>query len=265
MGQRGYLLDLDGTIYRGDKLIPGADKALHELRARGRKILFVSNKPLYSRADYAEKPSRLGISATEHNVLNSSFVLARYLAKEAPKAKVFAIGEPPLVEELRSAGLQLTEEPTEIKYVVAAIDRTFDYRKLNIAFQALKRGAKFYATNPDRTCPVEDGEIPDAAAVIAALEVSTGRKVEKIFGKPSPYMVEVALEVLGLPPKICAMVGDRLETDVRMAKEHGLVAILVLTGVTRSEDLEKSPFQPDYVLNNVAELPELDRELGGGG
>ncbi|MGQ9699674.1 MAG: HAD-IIA family hydrolase [Candidatus Bipolaricaulaceae bacterium] len=264
MGQRGYLLDLDGTIYRGDKLIPEADKALHELRARRRKILFVSNKPLYSRADYARKLSQLGIPATEHDVLNSSLVLARYLAKEAPKAKVFAIGEPPLLEELRSAGLQLTEEPKEIEYVVAAFDRTFDYRKLNIAFQALKRGAKFYATNPDRTCPVEDGEIPDAAAVIAALEATTGRKVERIFGKPSRYMVEVALEVLGLPPEACAMVGDRLETDVRMAKEHGLVAVLVLTGVTHAEDLKKSLLQPDYVLKSVAELPELDRELGGG-
>ncbi len=264
MSLKGYLLDLDGTVYRGDRLIPGAAAALHALRARGRKVLFVSNKPLYSRQDYAEKLTRLGIPAKESDVLNSSFVLARHLAKEAPGAKVFAIGEPPLLEELRRAGLRLTENAGEIEYVIAAFDRTFDYRKLNIAFQALKRGARFYATNPDRTCPVEDGEIPDAAGVIAALEATTGRRVEKIFGKPSQYMVDVALEVLGLPPQACAMVGDRLETDTRMAKEHGLVAILVLSGVTRPEDLAKSSIRPDHVLKSIAELPELDAKLGGG-
>ncbi|MBC7109189.1 MAG: HAD-IIA family hydrolase [Methanomassiliicoccales archaeon] len=262
---QGYLIDLDGTVYRGEQLIPGAERALGELYARGRKILFISNKPLYSRKDYAKKLSRLGILAKESDVLNSSFVLARYLAKEAPGAKVFAIGEPPLLKELRRAGLRLTEDPRKIEYVVAAFDRTFDYRKLNIAFQALTRGARFYATNPDRTCPVEDGEIPDAAAVIAALEATTGRKVEKVFGKPSHYMIQTALEILGLPPEKCAMVGDRLETDIRMAKENGLTAILVLTGVTRPEDLKSSPFQPDYVLPSLAELPDLDEKIGGEG
>ncbi|MGB9757549.1 MAG: HAD-IIA family hydrolase, partial [Candidatus Bipolaricaulaceae bacterium] len=150
-----------------------------------------------------------------------------------------------------------------VEYVVVAFDRTFDYRKLNVAFQALRRGARFYATNPDRTCPVEDGEVPDAAAVIAALEATTGRKVEKVFGKPSRYMVEAALEILGLPPERCAVVGDRLETDIRMAKENGLIGILVLTGVTRPEDLEHSPLKPDYVLPSLAELPALDEKIGG--
>lgn len=225
--------------------------------------MFLSNKPLFSRKTYAEKLCALGIPAQEDEVIISSWVLARELSKEAPEAKIFAIGELPLLEELTRAGLILTEDPEEIEYVIAAFDRTFDYRKLNIAFQALKRGAHFYATNPDRTCPVEGGEIPDAAAVIAALEATTGRKVEKIFGKPSRYMIQTALEILGLPPEKCAMVGDRLETDIRMAKENGLTAILVLTGVTRPEDLKDSPFQPDYVLPSLAEFPTLDEKIGG--
>ncbi|MEN3010919.1 MAG: HAD-IIA family hydrolase [Candidatus Bipolaricaulaceae bacterium] len=260
----GYLIDLDGTVYRGEAPVPHAGAALRVVRSRGRRLLFISNNPLYSRKDYAEKLSWLGIPTAERDVINSSFVLARHLAREAPGAKVFALGEPPLLEELRRAGLTLTEEPREIEYVVAAFDRTFDYRKLDIAFQALQRGAHFYATNPDRTCPTEEGEIPDAAAVIAALEAASGRKVERVFGKPSAYMVEMALEVLGLPPQACALVGDRLETDIRMAKEHGLTAILVLTGVTRPEDLAHSPIQPDYVIPSIAELPELDARLGGG-
>lgn len=258
---KGYLIDLDGTIYRGEKLIPGALEAIQALRDRGRRILFVSNKPLYSRRDYAEKLSHLGIPAHQDDVINSSFVLARYLAQEAPQARVFALGEPPLLEELVRAGLHLSEDPCKVQYVIAAFDRTFNYRKLNIAFQALRQGARFYATNPDRTCPVEDGEIPDAAAVIAALEAASGRKVEKVFGKPSWYMAEVALEVLGLSAQACAVVGDRLETDIRMAKEHGMKGILVLTGVTSPEALCDSPIKPDYVLSSIAELPELDEKL----
>lgn len=260
---RGYLLDLDGTVYRGEKLIPGADRAIALLRSRGRRIVFLSNKPLYSRRDYAEKLGSLGIPAQEDEVINSSYVLAQHLSREAPGAKVFAIGELPLLMELCRADLDLCEDPEKIKYVIAAFDRTFDYRKLDIAFQALRRGAHFYATNPDRTCPVEGGEIPDAAAVIAALEATTGRKLEKTFGKPSRLMVEAALSVLGLPADQCAMVGDRLETDMKMAKENGLLAILTLTGVAKEEDLKKGGFSPDFVIPSIAELPKLDAEIGG--
>lgn len=259
---KGYLLDLDGTVYRGEKLIPGAREAIDALRRRGKKILFISNKPLYSRKDYAQKLSRLGIPAEEKDVINSSYVLALYLTKEAPGSRVFAIGEPPLLEELQRAGLKIVQNcSTTIDYVIAAFDRTFNYQKLNTAFQALRRGARFYATNPDRTCPVEGGEIPDAAAIIAALEATTGRKVEKVFGKPSQYMVEVALDILGLPAQACAVVGDRLETDIRMAKDYGLTAILVLTGVTTPQDLQHSLIQPDYVLPSIANLPGLDKQL----
>ncbi|HAF71055.1 MAG: HAD-superfamily hydrolase, subfamily IIA [Acetothermia bacterium 64_32] len=258
---RGYLLDLDGTVWRGDRLVPGADEAICELRRRGRRVVFLSNKPLYSRRDYAGKLTRLGIPTSEEEVINSSFVLARHLAQEAPGAKVFPIGELPLLIELCRAGLELCEDPEKIEYVVAAFDRTFTYRKLNIAFQALRHGARFYATNPDRTCPVENGEIPDAAGVIAALEATCGRRVERVFGKPSRYMVQAALEALALPPEACAMVGDRLETDMVMAKENGLTGILTLTGVTSREDLAAAPVPPDHVIDSVAELPTLDRKL----
>lgn len=263
MAVKGYLLDLDGTVYRGEGLIPGAAEAIAELRRRGRRIVFLSNKPLYSRADYAGKLTRLGIPTSEEEVINSSFVLARHLAREAPGARVFPIGELPLLVELCRAGLELSEDPEKIQYVVAAFDRTFDYRKLNIAFQALRRGARFYATNPDRTCPVEEGEIPDAAGVIAALEATTGREVELVAGKPSRYMVQAALEVLGLPPEACAMVGDRLETDMVMAVENGLVAVLTLTGVTSREDLATASVRPDHVIGSIAELPTLDEKLRG--
>ena len=257
----GYLLDLDGTVYLGERLIPGADRAIEALRARGRRIVFLSNKPLQSRRDYAAKLVRLGVQAGKDDVINSSYVLARYLSQRAPQATVYAIGEPPLLAELRDAGFTISEDPREIEYVIAAFDRTFDYRKLNIAFQALRRGAHFIATNPDRTCPIDGGEIPDAAGVIAALEATTGRKVEEIVGKPSRHTVAVALERLGLPADACAMVGDRLETDIVMSKTAGLTAILTLTGVTARDAVSEASVAPDYVIASIAELPELDAQL----
>ena len=256
----GYLLDLDGTVYRGDRLLPGADLAIAELRARGRRIAFVSNKPLHSRQDYATKLTELGIPATEGNVIHSSYILARYLATSTPNARVFAIGEPPLLEELRSVGIELCEDAHQIEVVVVGFDRTLTYQKLNLAFQALRNGARFFATNADMTCPIEDGEIPDAGVTIAALEAATGREVDEVLGKPSIHTVRVALELLELPAARCAMVGDRLETDIVMAKENGLVSILTLTGVTSRAALQASPIRPDCVIESLAELPTLDSE-----
>ncbi len=258
---KGYLLDLDGTVYLGEKLIPGADRAVAELRRRGRRIVFLSNKPLHSRADYAEKLSRLGVPATVDDVVHSSYVVARYLAGRRPGARVFAIGEPPLLAELEAAGLEITSDPERIEFVVAAFDRTCTWGKINIAFQAIRRGARFVATNPDPTCPVEGGEIPDAAGIIAALEATTGKKVDDVVGKPSPHTVRAALERLELPADRVAMVGDRLSTDILMARRAGLVGVLTLSGVTRPEELDEADVKPDHVIANLTELPELDMQL----
>ena len=254
---KGYIFDLDGTVYLGERLIPGADKIIRLLRERGKKVVFLSNKPLYTREDYAAKLTRLGISTQPAEVVNSTFVLIRFLQKVAPDAKVFVMGELPFVAEMARSGFHLTENPEEIQYVVAAFDRTFDYRKFNIAFQAIKKGAHFIATNPDRTCPVEGGELPDCAGIIAALEATTLRKVEVIVGKPSHLTVQVALEVMGLKPEDCLLVGDRLETDIRMGKESGMKTALVMTGVTDAKTLEASDLRPDYVLQSIADLERL--------
>jgi arabinose operon protein AraL len=253
---KGVIFDLDGTVYLSDHLIPGARQVIEQLRGQGQRMVFVSNKPLQSRTDYAAKLTRLGVPTHPDDVINSSLVLTRYLGREMPGATVFAIGEPPLLEEL-AAGFRLSEDPDEIEVVIASFDRTFDYRKLNIGFQALRRGARFFATNADATCPVAGGEIPDAAAVIGALEGCSKRKVELVVGKPSPLIVEVALEQLGLPAGECLMVGDRVETDILMGHRAGMTTALVLTGVTRRADLAHAPAQPDYVLESIAEVPAL--------
>ncbi len=253
---KGVIFDLDGTVYLSDHLIPGARQVIEQLRGQGHRMVFVSNKPLQSRTDYAAKLTRLGVPTHPDDVINSSLVLTRYLSREMPGATVFAIGEPPLLEEL-AAGFRLSEDPDEIEVVIASFDRTFDYRKLNIGFQALRRGARFFATNADATCPIAGGEIPDAAAVIGALEGCSKRKVETVVGKPSPLIVEVALEQLGLPAGECLMVGDRVETDILMGHRAGMTTALVMTGVTRRADLAHAPAQPDYVLESIAEVPRL--------
>jgi NagD protein len=250
----GYIFDLDGTIYLGEKLIPGARETLGKLKSLSKRIVYLSNKALQTREDYASKLTRLGISTGTEEVINSSLVMALWLSKEAPGATIYVIGEVPLIEEMVRAGFRISEKAGEIQYVIASFDRTFDYRKLNIALQAIKKGARFVATNPDRTCPVEGGEIPDCAAMIGAVEGTTGKKVEKIVGKPSDIMIRVAVDYMGLRPQDCILVGDRLETDMVMGKRAGMAAALVLTGVTTRESLKKSDIQPDYVWESVAEI-----------
>jgi phosphoglycolate/pyridoxal phosphate phosphatase family enzyme len=253
---RGFLFDLDGTVYLGERLLADAHEAIAALRAEERRVCFLSNKPIQSRADYAAKLTRLGVPAGLDEVINSSYVLAQYLAREAPGARCFVIGEPPLIEELRAVGLAPVDD-ARVDYVVVAFDRTFDYRKLDVALQAVKRhGARLVGTNPDRTCPVEEGEIPDAAGMIGAVEGVTGRRVDPIVGKPSPIMLRVALDRLGLPASECAIVGDRLETDIAMGRAAGLGTILVLTGITRRDDPEIARWRPDHVVGSLAELLE---------
>ena len=258
---RGFIFDMDGTVYLSDRAIPGAVRTIATLRERGFKVIFISNKPLEPGSAYAAKLTRLGIPTEPREVITSGHVLSQHLSQIAPGARVFVIGEPPLLEEVRQAGLQLTGEPAQVDFVVAAFDRTFDYRKWNIAFQAIKfHGAHFVATNSDRTCPVDGGEIPDCAGIIAALEVTTGKKVEWIAGKPSPIMVRTIAARLGIPIHQCLVVGDRLETDMVMGREAGAHTALVLTGVTRREHLMDAQIQPDYVLESIEDILPLVSE-----
>jgi HAD superfamily hydrolase (TIGR01450 family) len=252
---RGWLFDLDGTIYLGERLIPGADAAVAALRAAGRRVAFLSNKPLQTRAEYAAKLTHLGVPAAPDDVINSSLVLARYLRDRDPGAPVFVIGEPPMLEEMAAHGFEVRPDE-RVRWVVIAFDRTFDYAKLNIALQAVKQGARLIATNPDRTCPVEGGEIPDCAGMIAAVEAVTDRKVEAIVGKPSPIILEVALAALGVPARDAVIVGDRIETDIVMGRRLGLGTVLVLSGITRADDPRIAAIAPDHVVRSVRDLVE---------
>jgi len=251
----GYLFDLDGTIYLGDGLIPGADRTIAALRGRGASVLFLSNKPIARRASYAEKLTRLGIPASTDDVVNSPLAAARYLAADHAGARVMLIGEQPLIDELTEAGVTLTGEVEDTDILLVSWDRQLTYDKLHRAHDALMRGARFMATNPDVTCPVEGGRmVPDAGANIAYLQACTGRELEVMIGKPSPIITRMALAEMGLQPDECLMVGDRLDTDMAMGETAGLDTCLVLTGCTSREDLRASTRNPTWVLDSVADL-----------
>ncbi|MFD1397088.1 HAD-IIA family hydrolase [Kroppenstedtia eburnea] len=258
MKPRGYIFDLDGTVYLGEHPVPGADAAIRALRARGDRVLFLSNKPIARREDYVSKLRRMGIPAELGEVINSSLVTARYFQRICRSGeKVLVVGEEPIQEELLKHGIWLTEEPVEARYVLLSWDRGFTYDKLDRVFQAWKRGAEIVASNPDRTCPVDGGELPDTAALIGAVEAVTGQRVDRVVGKPSPLMAQAALQQLGMKAAACWMVGDRLETDIRMARENGMGSALVLTGISTRREAERSPWRPDHILDSIAGVPDL--------
>jgi len=258
-----YLLDLDGTVYLGDELLPGVGRLVEALRARDLPVRFLSNNPTRDPEQYAAKLARLGLPTPAGEIVNTVVTMTRWLLENAPGAAVFPIGEPPLQRALERAGIRLSSDPAEIDVVVASYDRSFTYGKLQIAFDAIwyHRRARLVATNPDRYCPLPGGRgEPDCAAITAAIEACTGARCEATTGKPDPAMLTAALAGLEVDPGDCVMVGDRLSTDVRMALDAGMTAALVLTGASRAEELDRlAPADaPDLVLDRIDRLLPAD-------
>lgn len=252
----GYIFDLDGTVYLGKAALPTAIETIITLRETGKRVIFLSNNPTQTRAIYAAKLTQMGLPTIDEEIVNSSFVMVRWLLHEAPGCRVFVVGEQPLKDELTAAGFRLVEHAAEIDFVIASFDRTLVYSKLQIAFDAIRAGARFVATNADRYCPVPGGGEPDAAAVIAAIEACTDTRIEVVVGKPSAIMVQTIADMLQLPMSSCIMVGDRLETDIAMGHAAGMSTALPLTGATSREMLATATIQPDYVLERLADLLE---------
>jgi len=249
-----YIFDLDGTVYLGEALLPQAGETITRLRQLGKRTLFLSNNPTRSREAYAAKLTRLGLPTPAADVINSSYVMVNFLQRRLPGARLFVVGEQSLCDELLAGGFTLTDKAAEVDAVIASFDRTFTYRKLQVAFDAIRAGARFFATNADRYCPVPGGGEPDAAAMIAAIEACTNSTVEAVVGKPSAYMAETILDLAGVPAARCLMTGDRWETDVLMGLQAGMSAALTLTGATTLVDLEAAAIKPTYIINHLGEL-----------
>jgi HAD superfamily hydrolase (TIGR01450 family) len=265
----GYIFDLDGTIYLGDDLLPGAKHLIEKLRELGKKVLFLSNNPTKDPKMYAEKLTKLGLPSPENEIVNTVFTMTQWLLKNHPEATVFPISEEPLKRSLWEAGIRMSERAEEIDIVIASYDRGFEYRKLQIAFDAIwfHKRARLVTTNPDPYCPLPGGRgEPDAAAIVAAIEACTGAKCEVNVGKPGRIMVDTIMDMLGLEASECIITGDRLYTEIRMALDAGMPSALVLTGETTAEILaaETEENKPDYVLDRIDRLipPRMWEELG---
>lgn len=254
-----YLFDLDGTIYLGDHLLPTVSDALARIREQGIPIRFLSNNPTKNPAEYLHKLSHLGVQVEAHEIVNTLVTTTHWLHNHRPDAIVFPIGEQPLINALEQAGIETSDDPTKINIVLASYDRTFEYRKLQIAFDAIwyHKRAELMSTNPDRYCPFPGGRgEPDAASIVAAIEACTGATCQRTFGKPSRLMLDIIMDDLGAPLDQAVMVGDRLMTDVAMGRRAGMDAALVLTGDSTRADLESVPQQdqPTHVLERLIDL-----------
>jgi phosphoglycolate/pyridoxal phosphate phosphatase family enzyme len=250
----GYIFDLDGTVYLGDAQLPNAQRAIASVRGAGKRTVFLSNNPTRTRFESSEKLTRLGLPTSPEDIINSAVVMVDFLRHRLPQATLFVCGEQPLIDDLRAGGFSFSDDPREIDAVIASFDRTFAYPKLQVAFDAIRAGARFFATNGDRYCPVPGGGQPDAAAIIAAIEACTNTSCEAIVGKPSIHMTNAILKILQLPPDRCIMTGDRLETDVQMGLDAGMATALTLTGVTTWQAAQASPRKPHFILNDLGDL-----------
>lgn len=250
---KAFIFDLDGTVYRGDSIIPNADLTINTIKSLGKRVLFISNKTTGTVKQYYNFLKNFGLDIKEDEIINSTIVLKNYLLKNYLKKKFYAIGEQIFIDELISAGLKYSNNPDEIEILIVTLDRTLNYEKLEVAAKALEKGAKFFAANIDDTCPVEGGEVLDAGSTISALEKRTHKKLELHFGKPSEFMMNEIKTIFNGDLSSTLLLGDRLETDISMGNKLGVDTALVSTGVKFYEN-GNSDIRPTYYLNSVADL-----------
>jgi len=248
---RGFIIDMDGVVYEGERVLPGSREFVQEIRTQGIPFLMVTNNATLTSHDYVEKLRRMGIEVDEQNIMTSAQATAAYLEKIAPPGeRMYAIGERGLLTELLRRGYSIVQDYDQVGFVVVGMDRGLTYEKLKGASLAIRRGARFIATNPDTTYPSEEGQVPGNGACLAALEAATGVK-PTVIGKPQPAIFELSLSRLGLPASSVAVLGDRLETDILGGKRAGLKTILLLCGVTRPEEVAGSGTLPDLIFDDL--------------
>lgn len=245
-----FLFDMDGTIFLGDTLIPGMDTFFDKLKASGRDYYMLTNNSSKSHEHYLNKLARLGVPATRENVMISTDAFTNYIQKTNPQARLFVLGTPSLEDNIRKAGLTMTntlEKGADL--VVVGFDMTLTYEKLAIACRLIDRGVPYVATHPDVRCPIENNEfLPDTGAMLRLIETATGKKCSRIFGKPYKYMIDVALDRTGYKKEEIAMVGDRLSTDIAFGVKNEILSIMVLTGEAKLPDIESENIWPDVIL-----------------
>lgn len=254
--RKGFLIDMDGVIYRGNELIPGADAFIAELQHRQIPFLFLTNNSQRTRRDVVTRLARMGIAVEERHVFTCAMATARFLARQKAGGTAYVIGEGGLLHALHRNGFSIVDQDAD--YVVVGEGRSVTLEMLEVATRLILAGAKLIATNLDPNCPTKAGLRPGAGATIAFLETATGVRALNI-GKPSPLMMRAARKELKLAACETFMIGDTMETDVLGGVQMGYHTILALSGGTRRDDLNRFAYQPDLIVDSVADLlPRID-------
>src|SRR5580693_6257748 len=240
--KHGYLIDMDGVLYRGTEVITGADTFIQQLRAREIPFRLLTNNSQRTRRDVVAKLNRMGIDVDEEHIFTSAMATARFLARQSPGGTAFVIGEGGLLTALHQNGYAVVDH--EPDYVVVGEGRTFNLELVEAAVRMILRGAKLIATNLDPNCPTQDGTRPGCGAMVAMLETATGVKAFSV-GKPSPVMMRAARKELGLATDETTIIGDTMETDILGGVQLGFHTVLVLSGGTKREDLPRYTYRPE--------------------
>ena len=247
----GVLLDMDGVIYRGGELIPGAIELIGKLQQDRVPFLFLTNNSHRTGIDIAAKLQRMGISVTSEHIYTCAMATARFLERQAPGATAYVLGESGLTTALHQAGIAVVDKGPD--YVIVGEGRTYTFEMLEQATNLINRGSRLIATNMDPSCPTEKGSRPGCGAIVRLLEEATGRRAFNL-GKPSPIMMRDARKLLGLDALHTFMIGDTMETDILGGLQLGYHTVLVLSGGTRESDLKQFAYRPSRVVHSVAEL-----------
>lgn len=252
---RCFLLDMDGTFYLGENLIPGSLDFIRRVEETGRDFLFLTNNSSHNADFYVQRLARMGLNVGREKVLTSGEATAAVLLEKYPGKRAFVLGNEFLLEEMREAGVMVDQTDPEI--VVVGYDTTLDYKKMTAVCDFVRAGLPYIATHPDFNCPTETGFAPDIGAIMAFIEASTGRRADLVVGKPHTGIVQAALRRTGLAVDQLAMVGDRLYTDIETGLKSGMLSILVMSGETTPEMLAAYPHKPDLVFERLAEMIPL--------
>jgi len=255
MTPRGAVVDLDGTVYRGDELLSGAREGLDTLRKAGVDVLFFSNNPLRDEAAYLDRLQGFGLDVSGARACSSGVVTTEYLHEHHGGDQILLVGADGLRDQLAGAGLSLTDDPEAADALVESWTPSFGYDDMQTALDAVDEETPFLGTDPDRTVPRGDGGImPGSGAVVYALAATLDREPDAMLGKPAAPARQAALDRLDCPPSDCLVVGDRPDTDLAMGEQAGMTTVLVLTGVTDREAVADSPVDPDYVIEDLGEI-----------
>lgn len=244
---------MDGVIYRGNQLVPGADRFIEFLRQEGHPFLFLTNNSQRSRRDVALKLRRLGIEAEDNEIFTCAMATARFMASQCPGGTAYVLGENGLANALHINGFTVAED--NVDFVVVGEGRVINYEMLERATRLVEKGARLIATNMDTRCPTEDGVRPGCGALVAMIEKATGKEAFSV-GKPSPVMMRIARHELGLRTGEVVMVGDTMYTDILGGVQMGYTTVLVLSGHTSLEEINEYAYRPDHILESVADIPE---------